>query len=181
MIEWLDALRTDLDAELGRAPKVATLATVDGTSAEARSVVVRALGDDGTLTFTSDRRSDKNAQLRANPSATLLFWLPKAKRQHRLAGTVAILEPGDPRRAEQWRALTDGARALFLWPEPGKPRGASVDFPPGVPVDAAVPASFEVLVLSPSRVESLDLTQTPHVRRRWTVRNGRWAAALLNP
>ena len=186
MIDWLDALRTDLDAELGHAPRVAALATVAGTgdapTAEARSVVVRDLGDDGSLTFTSDARSDKNAQLRANPSATLLFWLAKANRQYRLAGTVAILSLDDPRRQRQWARMSGGARALFLWPPPGEPRTDGAAFPPKVPAETPVPPSFEVLVLTPARVETLDLGQTPHLRQRWTPAGGLgWARVVVNP
>jgi PPOX class probable FMN-dependent enzyme len=181
MIDWLTPLRTDLDAELGRAPKVATLATVRGTHAEARSVVVRHIADDGSLAFTSDARSDKNAELRANPSATLLFWLPKTRRQYRLAGTVAILAPADPRRAPQWQRMTDGARALFLWPPPGQPRDDTAPFPPAVPATEPVPPTFDVLVLTPMRVETLDLNPTPHLRCRWTPGDAGWTAATLNP
>ena len=180
MIGWLDPLRTDLDEELGRAPRVATLATVGrDATAEARSVVVRGIGDDGTLTFTSDARSDKNGQLHANPSATLVFWLAKAKRQYRLAGTVAALAADDPRRADQWRSGNDGARALFLWPPPGRPREDAAAFPPAVPAGAAVPDSFQVLVLTPKRVERLDLTRVPHLRERWDA--GAWARQVVNP
>ncbi len=181
MIEWLDALRSDLDAELGRAPKVATLATVDNTLAEARSVVVRGMSDGGAMTFTSDGRSEKNRQLRANPSATLLFWLAKAKRQYRLAGTVAILGADDPRRREQWEQLGDRARALFLWPAPGGARHEGDVFLPAVPADATVPATFETLVLTPTRVERLDLNPTPHLRERWMGSTDGWSVVALNP
>ena len=182
MAGWLDEMRRDLD-ELGHAPKVASLATVGpGATAECRSVVVRHIADDASLAFTSDGRSDKDAQVRANPSATLLFWLEKAKRQYRLAGTVAVLAADDPRRAEQWRRASDGARSLFLWPPPGRPRDPDpAAFPPTVSADVPVPANFEVLVLTPTRVETLDLGQTPHLRRRWSVVAGVWAAETVNP
>ena len=176
---WTLELRTALRDQGG--PPLATLATVAGTSAEARTVVVREVGDDGSLTFTSDARSDKNTQLRANPSATLLFWLPTPKRQFRLAGTVDILPPADPRRQHQWERLNDGARALFLWPPPGEPREDKAPFPPKASTETPVPASFEVLVLSPARVEVLDLGQLPHLRQRWTARLGEWVPLTVNP
>jgi pyridoxamine 5'-phosphate oxidase len=179
MPDWLDALRSDLERTPG--PRVATLATVDGTSAEARSVVVRHIGDDGSLTFTSDARSDKNRQLRANPSATLLFWLPMTKRQYRLAGHVAIAPPDDPRRAAQWARMNDGARSLFLWPPPGDPRDADAGFPSAVPAETPVPASFELLVFTPVRVELLDLTGSPHLRKRWLPSADGWSGQTINP
>ncbi len=179
MPDWMTALRADLDQDHGG--RVATLATVHGTTPHARSVVVRGLGDDGTVTFTSDARSEKNAQLRANPAATVLFWVAKAKRQYRLAGTVAILAADDVRRQPQWDKLGDAARALFLWPPPGEPRAAG-PFPPAVPAAEPMPASFEVLILTPAHAETLDLGQTPHLRQRWTPAGGfGWECVTLNP
>ena len=182
MPDWLDALRHDLDAELdAHAPRVATLATVGrGGTAEARSVAVRSF-DGGALAFTSDRRSEKNAELADNASATLVFWLAQARRQYRVAGRVAILPADDARTAEQWRAASDGGRSLFLWPHPGEPRDAAGAFPAAVSADVPVPASFSVLVLTPARVEVLDLRQTPHLRTRWTQDAGGWAAEVVNP
>ena len=178
--DWLTALRSDLDADHGG--RIATLATVDGIRPQARSVVVRGLGDDGSITITSDGRSAKNAQLRANPAATVLFWMAKVKRQYRLPGAVAILATADPRRAAQWAAMGDAARALFAWPSPGQPRDDAAPFPPAVPATAPMPASFEVLVLTPAEVETLDLGQTPHLRRRWTPAGGfTWDCVTLNP
>ena len=183
---WIADLRAALDDQGG--PPTATLATVgdgpvgEGPVAEARTVVVRDLADDGGLTFTSDARSDKNAQLRANPSATLLFWLAKPKRQFRLLGTVAVLTADDPQRQLQWAKLNDGARALFLWPPPGQPRDPNpAAFPPAVPADVAMPPSFEVLVLTPARAELLDLSQVPHFRQRWSGASGGWMGQTLNP
>ena len=168
MTPWIADLRADLDKDLGHKPKVAALATVgtDG-SAQARNVVIRKLDDDGSLTFTSDHRSEKNGELAANTSATVLFWLPTLRRQYRIAGVVAVLSPDDPRTVEQWRGAGDGARALFYWPPPGQPRDAAGAFPAAVSAGAAMPDSFTTLVLSPARVERLDLTHTPHLRERW--------------
>ena len=45
-----------------------------------------------------------------------------------------------------------------------------------------MPDHFEVIVLTPTVVETLDLGQTPHLRRRWTPADaGRWSAATVNP
>ena len=184
MPDWIEALRADLDDDHGG--RIVTLATVDGSgdaaTADARCVVVRGLGSDGTVTVTSDARSDKNAQVRANPSATAVFWLSKVKRQYRVRGTVAALGVDDPHRQSQWAALGDAARALFAWPPPGRPRADGAAFPPTVPAAALMPPSFEVLVLTPARVETLDLGQTPHLRRRWTPAGGfGWDAVTVNP
>ncbi len=185
MPDWLDEMRRDLDAELGRAPKVATLATVagpaDGPTAEARSVVIRAFGDDGSLTFTSHAASGKNAELAGNGSAALVFWLPQRRRQYRLTGTASILASDDPARPRQWRAASDAARAMFLWPTPGEPRDDAAEFPGAVSADAPVPDAFTVIVLSPLRVERLDLTQQPHLRERWVRAAAAWSRQGINP
>ena len=167
--DWIADLRADLDKDLGHKPRVATLATVgvDG-SAQARSVVVRRIDDtSGAMTFTTDWRAGKAAEVIANPSATLLFWLPTLRRQYRVAGLIAVLSADDLTVAEQWRAASDNARAMFAWPPPGQPRAADAAFAAAVPADAPVPDTFAVMVLSVATVERLDLTQSPHLRQRW--------------
>jgi pyridoxamine 5'-phosphate oxidase len=185
MPDWLDEMRRDLDAELGRAPKVATRATIAGPATaptvEARSVAIRALGDDGSLTFTSDGRSGKNAELAGNASAALVFWLPQRKRQYRLTGTAAVLQSEDPARQRQWRAASDAGRAMFLWPPPGQLRDDAAPVPSAVSADAPVPDAFTVVVMTPARVERLDLSQTPHLRERWSTSAGGWARQVVNP
>ena len=190
MSEWIGELQSALAREFGDGkPQIATLATVDrGGSPRARTVVCRRVAADGTLYVASDARSEKNDHVKANPQAEVVFWLHGLREQYRVLGAARVGGaapgggPGDPVRIELWRAMSDAARALFLWPSPGARRIDPPEaFPKAVPADASVPPNFEVIVVRPRRVEHLQLAVHPHRRRRWMLA-GKWsAAAELNP
>jgi pyridoxamine 5'-phosphate oxidase len=186
MSEWALELTRALGEEYGSdKPRICTLATVDKTGLpRARSVVCRRVGPDGAIWLASDARSEKNEHVKANPQAEVVFWLPTRREQFRVQGSVKVLgEPArDPARAELWRELSDEARALFFWPTPGaKKLDTAGAFPKVVDAEKPPPASFEVLILRPRRVEHLQLNPYPHRRRRWMLA-GKWTAASeVNP
>ena len=179
MSDPLAELRSALDDESVDGPRIASMATVDaGGRPHVRSVVCRRIGP-GSIWIASDARSDKNGQVRANPAVELAFWLPRRREQFRVAGRVEFLGPED--RKEIWSAMSDSARALFAWPDPGRPRVASAeDFPRSVAADAPLPETFELLAVVVDQVEHLELSQHPQRRRRWRAEAG-WRAEELNP
>ncbi len=184
-----------MNREFAGRPRLATLATVDVAGApRARTVVCRRLDEDGMAWITSDARSEKNSQLREDARAELVFWLPEARRQARLAGSVVIFDAADAtgNRAGLWRELSNATRATFLWPAPGAQKaiddssGAGsaakrLPTPESLPADAAPPKAFEVLVLVPTRVDLLDLNPRPHARRVWRKTAGGWVERAINP
>jgi hypothetical protein len=165
---WLDAFRSDLDAEFARAPRIAAMATSDRVGgATVRHVVIRRVEPDGSLLLATDARSTKVDHLRRRPDASISFWLQDLRRQYRLDGPVDRLADG-PERLALWRGLSDAARALFTWPEPGTLRTDDPDaFPAAVGADTEPPGSFLVLRVRPLFVERLDLKPHPHERLRW--------------
>jgi pyridoxamine 5'-phosphate oxidase len=169
---WLDEFRADLDAEFARAPRIAAMATSDPVGGAAvRHVVVRRVEPDGSLLIATDARSAKVDHLRRRPGVSISFWLNDLRRQYRLDGPVDRIAES-PERLALWRGLSDAARALFSWPEPGTLRTGDPDaFPAAVGADAEPPASFLVLRVRPTCVERLDLKPHPHERLRW------WAVA----
>jgi hypothetical protein len=178
---WLQVLRDELDLEYGDRPRVAQLATIDGGRPRVRSVVCRRVLADGSLVAATDARSAKNGQLRAAPVAEWAFWLPTRRKQFRLSGPTRLIDAhGDPAlRRQVWRALSDAARALVVWPAPGSRRGAcDVDFVQAVFADMPIPASFDLIVTTPDEVDLLDLNPHPHARLRW--RNG-GESEMVNP
>jgi pyridoxamine 5'-phosphate oxidase len=189
MPNWIEELKRVIAQEGSGKPIIVTLATVRvggvQPGSDARSVVVRQVLEDGTLLITSDARSQKNAQLRANPSATAVFWFRSQRWQFIIDGEVKILRAGDPDTAAQrqaaWRDLSGSSRALFLWPPPGEERREEAVFEKSVSAEAAVPPTFEVLLLQPARVETLDLNPHPHLRVRWDNRGGAWESLVVNP
>src|SRR5688572_18385236 len=143
---WLQPLTDALDLEYPAQPRIATLATVDPSQRpHARSVVLRRINDEGTLTIVSDARSQKNAHLRVTPFAEVVLYLPTRREQFRLAGPVRLIAAADngPARQEAWTNLRDESRAHFTWPAPGHPRPAcDATFPLQLPATHPIPESF---------------------------------------
>jgi pyridoxamine 5'-phosphate oxidase len=184
MVNWREELLQDIHAELGAKPITATLATVDGDHADARCVIIRQIHIDGTLRIVSDSRSQKNKQLRSNPRATAVLWFPQKRKQFRIAGNVWIVSvenDDNALRPAAWHELSDSARALFHWPPCGQPCAQADEFPRSIAADTPMPANFEVLLLTPVSVETLDLNPHPHLRIRWSQPAGDWISQIVNP
>ena len=169
MAAWLRELRLLAEAEYHGRRVVATLATVglDG-SPRARVVIVRSMFEDGSVLTTTSSLSEKVPQIKANASAEMVFWFPQERQQFRVRGQVEfVTEPGLMRAT--WDDLGDSSRATFFWPEAGLPRHDSQQFLKKVEEATAPPDTFVVLRLRANEVESLDLNEHPHLRRRWRL------------
>jgi pyridoxamine 5'-phosphate oxidase len=181
---WVNILRDALRDECRDAPPILTLAT---TSADgrprARSIVCRGIREQGEILMVSDARSEKNAELRSGPHAAAVFWLPRARKQFRIEGTVQVYDGTVPSavRTEMWAGLSDASRALFFWPAPGALRTLDpAAFPREVADAGPPPTNFELLVLAAEQAEYLDLSVHPHARCRWR-RAGGWEREEINP
>ncbi|MEM9344229.1 MAG: pyridoxamine 5'-phosphate oxidase family protein [Pseudomonadota bacterium] len=146
-----------------------TLATVGQHGAEARLLVLRAADEvNATVTFHTDARTAKVAEIAANPNATALIWDPAERFQIRLRLTLTI-RPGT---AEEWSALSHTNQHLYGGtPAPGAP----LDTPEAhtITPDAT---HFAVLTGSITEIETLHLGQ-PHRRARFsrdTAFAGQW-------
>lgn len=206
MIEWVEELRAGFTEEFGTGPKVVTLATVDGAGRpRARSVVCRRFGEteleEGLLLVASDARSRKNDELTLHAPAEVCAWLPKIRSQYRLhcrssliarmppaAGPMgeAMTNPGfGPNlrnfREQVWSEMSESARALFFWPDPGQPLVADPSQFPAAVRTGLPPDTFVLIALIPDEVECLDLRQHPHRRRRWRTDGQVWTVEELNP
>jgi pyridoxamine 5'-phosphate oxidase len=183
MSNWIEELKRDIHGELVIATLATVRSSVSGPEADARNVVVRQIDESGQLSVVSDARSQKNQQLKLNASAALVFWFPKLRKQFRIVGSIQILtgKETNPLRLQAWRELSDPARALFFWPHCGDLRQDGDEFVKAVPVDIAMPASFELLRLAPVAVQTLDLNPHPHLRMEWTLCGNAWQNKAVNP
>jgi pyridoxamine 5'-phosphate oxidase len=181
MMDWMQELRLVCDAEYHNRPIVATMATADHNGQpHARIVIVRMFdAADDTLWISTDRRSEKMNQLAACPIAELVFWAPHERHQFRIRGAVTIVTSGVERQ-EIWVGMKARSRAMFLWPAPGEPRNADQDFAKELPEDSAIPETFVALSLKAVEVDSLELNETPHRRRRWRAAEN-WQVESINP
>lgn len=169
----------------GRSPmsrwlQLATVAS-DG-SPRVRTLVFRGWRDGRSLELFTDARSSKVEDLAGEPRAELCWLLPKARCQFRLQGVALRLEPETQRTREQqhWTQLRPEGRALWGWPPPGQPLEETAHFPSSIPDGTPTPDSFVLLTLEIHQVELLELTSSPHRRRRWIADNG-WQVSDLNP
>lgn len=180
LLSWLPELRERLIVEFEDRPRIATLATIDDAGRpRARSIVCRAIEDDGSVWLTSDSRSDKNKHVRENPFAELAIYLRGAREQFRLAGGMIVLAEGDERR-RAWHAQSDATRAMFFWDKPGAPVRDEFDAPKVISATSPIPPTFELLILKPVRVEHLNLKPHPPQRRVWSLDRD-WAVESINP
>ncbi len=138
------------------------------------------------LKFVTDLRSQKPAQIAANPWAEASWYFTKTRSQFRFLGKLQLIdhECANPElqaaRIETWQALSDPARIQFSWPHP---RESRIHFPKTEPPDAELPLdSFCLLLLEPIEVDRLELRGNP--QNRWIyVRDdqGNWTEQEVNP
>jgi pyridoxamine 5'-phosphate oxidase len=166
------------------------MATVRGDGRPAnRTLVFRGFLDDSPrLTFVTDARSEKAAELERSPWSEICWYFPVTHEQFRISGPVVLVRHDnddaalrDARRSS-WRELAEAVRMSFTWPTPGAPRDGGVRFPSAHPDPETPPAHFCLLVLDPHEVDLLEINGNP--QNRWIYRRdetGRWQGSEVNP
>jgi len=155
----------------------------------ARTVVFRGfLGDSPCLSFATDARSEKVAELNASPWAEACWYFPATREQFRLSGTVRIVGPdssdlaGRETRERVWREMSEPSRLSYTWPDPGRAREPSQPFPTAPPDPGEPLPHYHLLVLEIDEVEHLELVGNPQHRWRYHRDDyGRWGAVEVNP
>lgn len=109
--------------------RVMTLATVEGQEAQARSVVLREVeARIRRITFYTDDRSPKVAQMAQQPRGSLLVWCPRLSWQLRLK--VHLSQEQDLAKVQaRWSRLhmTPAAQDYLSPLAPGEPLGREAD------------------------------------------------------
>ncbi|KAF8072584.1 PPOX2 [Scenedesmus sp. PABB004] len=118
---WKALLQKSLAQNAAPAAKYLQLGTVrpDGRPA-VRTVVFRGfLGASDHLTFVTDRRSSKIADVAANRAVELCWYFATSREQFRLAGMVDIVSADAPdaalaaARQEAWARMSDAGSAML--------------------------------------------------------------------
>lgn len=172
------------------ASRFVQMATVSASGRPAnRTLVFRGfLNGTSQLTFVTDLRSPKTAELEQSPWAEICWYFPVTHEQFRIGGPITVVgeKSTDPgllaARDQSWCALPEATRITFTWPAPGHPRDERVPFPTAHP-DAETPLShFGLLVLDPQTVDFLEING--HPQNRWEFRReqeDRWSGIEINP
>jgi PPOX class probable FMN-dependent enzyme len=181
------ALYLNRQAPTSRLVQLATV-RADGRPANRTMLFSGFLDESPLLTFHTDGRSDKVAELGHSSWAEACWYFPVTHEQFRIGGTVTVVGEGardrgllDARR-EAWREMADATRISFNWPAPGSPRTQGVPFPSDCPDPEEPVRHFCLLVLDPQVVDYLELNGNP--QNRWVYQRddqGRWSGAEVNP
>ena len=139
------------------------------------------------LKIVTDIRSQKSAQIAANPWAEINWYFTKTRSQFRILGKLILIDQEcqdlelQSARTSAWQALSEPARIQFAWPCPREPR--VMDFSEAIPPDFSQPFdSFCLLLLEPTEVDRLELRGTP--QNRWLYlrdQQENWIEREVNP
>lgn len=146
-----------------------------------RSVVLRGrAAQGGQITFHTDARSAKFAELRRDGRAALLAYSHAAKLQIRIEGRVT-LHHDDEEASAIWRALPEGARQIYRAELPPGTEAAADRLDQTLSLEAAA-RHFAVCHLRPALYDVLWLRPEGHRRAIGTLDGAgalaaRWVAA----
>jgi hypothetical protein len=145
---------------------------------ESRTVVLRAVTPSTRrVTFHTDRRSAKAAQIEADGRVSAVFWSTKDKLQLRLWGQAGLLRDQGA-VAEIWEGLSPAQKAIYR-AEP--PPGRTVPDPALLDGEAdGTPDAFAVVQITVMRFEWLHLRAEGHRRARFDWADG-WQGSWLAP
>jgi hypothetical protein len=156
----------------------------------------------------NEENEEKEKKKKKNDVAELVWWFSKSSEQYRVRGRLRFVggggeygdEPGgylERERRRQWGNLSDMAREQFYWGDPGVAYSGRPDVPAGGrdPDDGTVlppPPNFLLMLLIPTRVDYLRLTDNYHQVDEWRSRGGggsddgddgitRWKSIRVNP
>lgn len=162
------------------------LATIglDGAP-ELRTVVLRRCDvRAGTLSFVTDLRSPKVAEIRRDPRVSLVGFDGAGSTQLRLSGTAAIVEDEAEKRSV-WEALRN--RTLVLFDAPLAPGTGLDEHGAALGGNATADASadpydrFALVAVTLARIEWLDLSAEPHRRHAFVRLSEGWHGTRLAP
>lgn len=164
-------------------PTVATIG-VDGAPA-LRTVVLRTCSpSDRSLTFHTDARSRKTAELTANPTIVWHVWSQRQRLQVRARAKVR-LHSNDEVAARAWDRLHAGSRSLYTQATPPLTRLSTAEDVRNQPPldDNDGFTNFVVAETTVSELEWLELAQEGHRRGlgQWDARGNHWLASWIAP
>ncbi|NJK55123.1 MAG: pyridoxamine 5'-phosphate oxidase [Pleurocapsa sp. SU_5_0] len=167
------------------------LATVNPSGYPAnRTVVFRGFLDDeqNQLKVITDARSAKIQDIEYQPLAEACWYFTKTREQFRISGKLQLVTVAetdlDLQKARKitWHELSDSARSQFAWPDPAQPMADKSAFEveqldPHNPLD-----NFYLLLLTPQRVDHLQLKGDPQQRCLYTLQAEQtWTHQAVNP
>lgn len=157
-------------ADRQHAWRTAVLATTDGDSADARTVVLReVLADERRLRVYTDQRAPKVAQLQAHPLGTLVMWSAALGWQLRCRVRLQLLPQGLQTSSRWAGILHTPAEHDYIAPlAPGTELGAQPA------ADGVQRAHFAVIDAEVLGLDWLELQRDGRRRMRVDAAGARW-------
>ncbi len=175
--DFLNTVWTRLEAGAGGAPeRWVSLATVNTSGgAEVRTLMMRdADRASGTVAMHTDLHSDKIAEIRANPMASVLIWNEDTQIQIRLRVRIEIASGEEVRAA--WDKVPEASRGNYgTVPSPGTP----ITGPEAYSRQPDI-ARFAILTAHIVEIDAVNLGTDPH-RRAVFAATDDWAGDWRAP
>ncbi|MDJ0902822.1 MAG: pyridoxamine 5'-phosphate oxidase family protein [Xenococcus sp. MO_188.B8] len=155
-----------------------------------RTVVFRGfLESTNTIQIITDSRSQKAAQIFNQPWGEICWYFTKTREQFRISGYLQLVDCDNDdleliaARKAAWQKISDNARSQFMWPNPGEARSDDLTlFTPETPSAHEPVTNFCLLLLTPQKVDHLELREEPQNRRLYQLQsNGNWTIQTINP
>ncbi len=155
-----------------------------------RTVVFRGfLESTNIIQIITDSRSEKVAQITHNPWGEICWYFTKTREQFRISGELLLVDCNNSNseliaaRKAAWQKISDNARSQFIWPNPGEARTDDLTlFVPAMPSNQDPVSNFCLLLLTPQKVDHLELRGEPQNRCLYQLQsNGDWTTEVINP
>ncbi|MGB3150379.1 MAG: pyridoxamine 5'-phosphate oxidase family protein [Maribacter sp.] len=177
---FFEELKDELNKSLvkkGHPFRYFTLATVGlDNMARLRTVVLRNVSKDLTLTFYTDKRSKKIIHLKENKKVSALFYHPKKMLQIKIEGTAKVIN--DPALLKNyWNGIQPNSRKDYIT---SNTPGSTIENPDHV--EYLSDENFFCMVeITPFKVEYLKLKRPNHIRVRYSKEEELWQGEFLVP
>jgi len=149
-----------------------------------RTIVLREFSSTpASLLFTTDIRSAKVKEISCNPAVSLLGWDADNSVQLRLEGTASCVDD-KALRLSAWQKMRPASRQMFYAPcHPGtpvtSPQQAIAEI--GHHQSCEPAENFALVRVMPARIEWLNVSEHPHQRCEFLLKDKRWIAQWLAP
>jgi pyridoxamine 5'-phosphate oxidase len=162
-----------------RTPTLASIGRAGGPAL--RTVVLRGCDPrNRCLLMYTDARTEKAAELAADPRAALHVYDSRWQRQIRLGGDVR-LHRADDVAVRAWARMPAPARANYrMMPSPGTPVAAPSEAAPNA-ADEQAENNFSVLAMSVAKIDWVYLAADRHRRAAFEWDGERWRGTWLAP
>ena len=172
---WKELGRASLDRHHEWRTPVLASADADGLP-DARTVVLRQVdAQAGLLTFYTDSRSPKVAQLQAKAAAMLVFWSARLRWQLRVRVACTVITAGPEVEALWLKVQQSAAAGDYLSPLPPGvvlPQGGAAGTET---VNASAPEhSFAILRAQVLQMDWLELSREGHRRAQLSANTWEW-------